>query len=301
MRELLINLFKILNDLFKSKEQTVSVAINLPSPLQTISVPAVLDNPSHPVGEEKKHHSIPDRQSNLMSGSEFGKSILNLPPNQWRDDAVYQECLKGNLPNWMRNFVPITIKDNKNELTYFVSPDVLCIGNDNDFLRVCVGGKIARKIVDSFDCVIPTKKMCDQIWRAADLKLSPQPMPPTPAMITTKYLIEHNQLIEKQRDGRNFTLITGHKKDIIYHKYLLTDKSRIAIYGWFSQTGKPIQQAQAKAHHVNFQDYSQSARLISRNMKLNGVQIDFYNLLNDKNYAYLISDEGTYDATTIYK
>lgn len=247
--------------------------------------------------------SIGERPNGLLSGSQFGQTILNIPATQQRDDLIYQQCIMGNIPNWMRQFKAITIEDKGNVLTYFVSPDVLCIGNDTDFLRVSLNGYTAQRIVDFFNCMLPTKKLSDQIWKAANLKMMPVGMGGSFNISSTQTLIDHNNIIEKQRAGRNFNIITGHKKDIVYTKHLLIDKTRLAIYGWHYPDGRALQgpTPNSTSHNVEYQDYSSSIRLVSQTALLNQQVMNLYDILNSKEYAYLISDEGYYNASSIYK
>lgn len=253
-------------------------------------------------------YGLPVRPGNGIPGSEFFKSIWNIGPTQQRDNLILQECLNGNMPGWLRNFKPITVEEKGNKLTYFVAPDVLCVGNDVDYVRVCLNGYTAQTVCNSFNCILPTKKIADQIFLNADLKLMPTSMGANFSMITTKTLYDHNSIIEKQRNGRNFTLITGHKKDIVYSKHLLVDRSRLAIYGWFMPhptNGRAVQAIQgptpnATSHDVLYQDYSQSVRLISRTAMLNGQPVDLHKVLLDRDLCYLISDEGPLDVAKMY-
>ena len=221
---------------------------------------------------------------------------------QQRDDAVLLECMKGNVPDWMRTFKPITITDNINSLTYYVSPDVMSIGNNDNWLRVSFCGISARRLADACGCFLPTKLMSDQIHQNADLKLLPVGMGGSPQMNSTQVLIDHNSEIERQRAGINFNIISGIKKDIIVHHELLTYIHNICIYGWFNPiTNIPIQGAQYEAHSNLYEDYSQCIRLINQKAILNGSEINLYDILNNPQYSHLISDDGFYDARQIYK
>jgi hypothetical protein len=247
-------------------------------------------------------HSIPARPAAALTGTQFAAMIISALANQHRDNSILAQCLSGNIPNWMREFKPITVTDNVgNSLTYFVSPDVLCVGTDDDFLRVSLNGYTARKVADAFDCMLPTKRMSDQIWQNANLRMMPTGMGASFQMTSVKTLMNHNAVIEKQRAGRNFNIIAGHKKDIIIHSKLLTYTNNICIYGWHYPDGKPLQGTQYMAHDVFYQDYSHSIRLIAKQAVLNGQRIELTELLNNRQYCHLISDEGAYNATTIYK
>jgi len=151
-----------------------------------------------------------------------------------------------------------------------------------------------------FSCILPTRRMSNQIWAAADLKLQPVGMGASSEMTSTKVLIEHNTIIENQRAGANFRLLTGHKKDIVICQHLLQDHTRLAIYGWHQLNGTPIQQLNSTSHYIGYQDYSSSIRLILQTAILNGNQVNLYDILNSQ-YSYLISDEGAFNATTAYR
>lgn len=245
--------------------------------------------------------TMPSRTDELVSGSQFMQSILQVGGTT-RDALTYDQCLQGNLPYWMRNFKAITFQDAKNTLTYYAAPDYLCIGNDEDFVRVAMGGSEAKRVCDLFGCMMPTKKMVDQIWKAADLKLMPKTMGASYYMSSTQTVWDHHNNIEKQRAGKNFELIAGIKKDTVLAKHLLTDHSRIAIYGWQYLDGTAIQgpMPNSTSHSVDYCDYSQGVRLVSQRAILNGNSVNMFDVLNNSQTAYMISEEGAYNAKSIY-
>lgn len=253
-----------------------------------------------PVLKKKSMIPVHDRSSDSLNGSEFGKKISRLPADQNRDDEFVREISAGNVPDFMRNFSTVTVLDRGNMLQYYVSGDYVSVGSNDDYLRACVNGKTAKKIANLFDCMLPTKRISDDIWRMADLRLIPHPMGSSKNMISTETLINHNVEIEKQINGRAFGIIAGIKKDIVICKNLLKDRSKIAIYGWHSLSGIAIQGQNSTSHDVWYQDYSQAVRLVSRSAFLNNQPIDLVELLKDPKYAYLISEEGAYDSSSIY-
>jgi hypothetical protein len=286
-----IKFIKFLKELYAEHKQSAHVAY---TPIEGIVFPNTYKQVS-------LFATIPARPNGSLSGSQFGQSILNILATQQRDDLIVAQCLAGNLPSTMRQFTEITVNAKGNTLTYFVSPDVLCVGDDVDFLRVSLNGYSARQIVDAFGCMLPTRKMADQIWKHADLKMSPTGMGASTHMTNTQTLIDHQRVIERQRKGRPFNLIAGHKKDIIFHSQLLIHKNNICIYGFHQLNGQPIQGAQYLAHDIWYQDYSHSIRLVSRGALLNGKNVDLLELLNSQ-YSYLINDEPlAYNANFIYK
>jgi hypothetical protein len=233
-------------------------------------------------------------------GSTFCQGMITIGATQQREDLIYNEIASGNYPQWLQNIVSINITDGTNSIQYYVMPDVLCVGTYTDFVRIPLCGYTYRKIADLFGAILPTRKMANQIWNAADMKLNPQPIPPDANMESTQRFIDHNTLIEQQRSGQNFSLITGHKKDTVICKHLLQDSSRVAIYGWFYTNGTAIQGLNPTSHDKFYHDYSHSGRLIAQNCIVNGATQNIYNVLADPVLCNLISDEGNYDATTIY-
>jgi len=91
--------------------------------------------------------------------------------------------------------------------------------------------------------VLPTRRLVDSIYEAADLKLVPQPLPASEEMRSTAYLVRHDTLIAEQRpcELRQRTRSTaGHKKDLVLSDRLLSMPGRVAIYGWHRAARHPI-------------------------------------------------------------
>lgn len=244
--------------------------------------------------------NLPDRNPSALNGTDFGSSIISTTANPARDSSFMDEIMAGNVPSAVRTFTPITIESAGNTLQYLVSSDVLSIGSDNDYLRITLAAKNANKVCDSLDCMLPTKKISDDIWKMADLRLVPHPMGASPNMINTQTLVAHNQVITAQIGSYSFQLISGIKKDIVICKHLLSDRSRLCIYGWHQLNGIAIQGQNSTSHGAEYEDYSQGIRLVSRKATLNDQSVDLYNVLNNPATAYLISEEGAYDASSIY-
>lgn len=147
------------------------------------------------------------------------------------------------------NFVPIEY----NGKQLLVSSDYYMY----DGIRLPMTYTQALTVAQRYNAELPTADIVDAIWKQADLKLSPKPMKPGPEMTSKAYYVRHNQMIEEQIAGRNFTLIAGHKKDIIRQQR----PGRVTIYGWHRLNGKPIQPV-SSVHGENYYDYSHGVRLI---------------------------------------
>lgn len=101
---------------------------------------------------------------------------------QARDSFVLKEILAANVPGFLKKFVPVNVSHIDSltgktiKATYYVSPDYLSIGNDKDWVRINITPKAAQQIADSVHCFLPTRKMVDDIYKAAVVKLELVPM-----------------------------------------------------------------------------------------------------------------------------
>ncbi|MEN6588948.1 MAG: hypothetical protein ABFC30_04725 [Proteiniphilum sp.] len=237
--------------------------------------------------------NLPNRPPGAVNGSEFYAKSLDLNLEE-REEQIVKEITSGNFPDFMRNWVRINCsigtKDGKNIAAfYYVMPDYLMIGSDDDFFRVPMTPQSAQKIADIFGCFLTTSKICDDIFDAAVVKLEPFPLTQNRDSFTTFYL--HNQIIEKQRKGEK-GLIAGIKKDVIISSAVRQDRlpNRVAIYGWHQPDGNPIQPVYAG--HVDwYVDYSHGIRLVHRIIYVNNQPTDYKDVLRNPDLKQLLSNE----------
>jgi len=242
--------------------------------------------------------AMPRRTGNALGARTVMASLDGLDGVK-RDQFVTREILGGNVPGFLRNLVPVSIAGHTSNgtpvtITLCVTPDYLALGSDRDFVRVPLGLRAATRIGDAFNMLLPTPRMVDMIYRAANLRLSPQPMTPGPQMTSTAYLLRHNQTIRAQRQQTGAALgnlIAGHKKDVVLTTRLASNRGRVAIYGWHRRNGRPIQPL-STVHGAGYADYSHGVRLVSRTAYLDGDAVDLRDLMTDPRYAGLLSDEG---------
>lgn len=243
---------------------------------------------------------LPPRDANAPDGYAFIKSIgaLDLKP---RDQAVAAAFLAGNAPNFLRHFCPVAVPNGAvggtNNATFFVTPDYLAVGSDENYFLAPVSPATAQRIADQLHCLLPTRKMVDAIYAAADVKLAPSPIPPSAAMTSVAVFAQHNETIRAQRWALTRTqplgaLVAGHKKDVVISARLAGVANRVAIYGWHQTNGLPIQPLYL-GHVSSWVDYSQCARLVSQTMLVNGREKSVADVLADPRLCGLISDEGT--------
>src|ERR1700710_1415075 len=136
----------------------------------------------------------------LPGGRAFAQSIsdTSLSLDQ-REKVVFRMIKKGDLPRFLHEWSPITdsavIKGQTVHILYYVAPDYLSIGNDTDFLYMPMTPMLAQRVAGKLHCSLPPRKMVDNIYRQAVIKLTPQPTPPSPAMITVPVFRAHTDSI----------------------------------------------------------------------------------------------------------
>ena len=137
---------------------------------------------------------------------------------------------------------------------------------------------------------MPTRKIVDEVYRSAAIKLEPKPL--TEARESAATFLKHNAHHREQRTGRKLgELVAGIKKDVVVTNRLDEKPNRVAIYGWHKLDGKPIQPLTTV--HVNwYVDYSHGVRLMKRTVIVDGKPRDIRHILHDPNLCGLLSDEG---------
>jgi hypothetical protein len=240
----------------------------------------------------RQANNIPPRPSNAPGGKAFAESIADLPAKA-RENAIVAEVTRGNIPDFLRRFV--TVRVDNGGATFDVMPDYLAIGSDADFVRMPMTPQSATIIADAFGCALPTRKMVDDIFREALIKLEPRPM--TKDRETVETFLAHNDIIESQRQGKPLgELVAGHKKDVVVSNRLKEKSGKVAIYGWHKPDGKPIQPLYVG--HVDwYVDYSHGIRLVKKTVTIDGKPRDIGEVLRDPELSKLLSDEGPIDVT----
>lgn len=238
---------------------------------------------------------LPGRAPNARSGSTFTCDIEQLPLPD-REQAIEKEILSGNVPDFLRRLSTVTVSKLTNVARFYVTPDYLAVGGNDDYVRLPLTPSTAQSIADRLGCTLPTPKMVDAIYAAAEVKLAPSPITPSPAMTTVPLFVQHNDTVRAQRSVHlNLhppgTLVAGHKKDVVLTTRLSGTTNKVAIYGWHQTNGTPIQPLYL-GHTATWVDYSHGIRLIQQSMLLNGETTTVDRVLSDPKLAHLLSDEG---------
>jgi hypothetical protein len=234
---------------------------------------------------------LPPRRPSAEKGTAFARSIAALPLDE-REARILAAVRAGNVPPFLRKFAPVSVSTGPLEASYFVAPDYLAIGSDDDYFLTPLTPRTAQSIADLLDCVLPTPKMVDDIYANATLKLTPAPIPPSPAMTTVDVFLRHNEMVRAGRANWPLgELVAGHKKDVVISDRVFTKPGRVAIYGWHKPDGKPIQPLYA-GHADSWVDYSHGIRLVRRRMTVDGKETTVEAVLADPERASLLSNDG---------
>ncbi|HQS05711.1 MAG TPA: hypothetical protein PLT16_08750, partial [Daejeonella sp.] len=183
-------------------------------------------------------------------------------------------------------------------IRYYGLPDFLAIGSDSDYFYCPMRPQLAQKIADLLGCSLPTRKISDRIYHTAKVKMMPQPIPPSKAMITVPVFERHTRMVQQQREQsiRQYSLgslVDGNKKDVVISNKIFNDRKqlRVVIYGWHKPDGKAIQPLH-NGHTTDHVDYSHGIRLIQNKLWINGKKSTLRAVLGSETLHPLLSDEG---------
>lgn len=239
---------------------------------------------------------IPPRPEKAPEGQAIFESVAHASRDA-REQVLVQAVLEGNIPDVLRTWSPVestwTDAAGKPHVAkYEVLPDYLAVGSNEDFVRIPISPQSAQTIADAFGAMLPTRKMVEDITKAAKVRLEPKPL--TEDRDSVAAFLKHNAIVEQQRAGQS-GLIAGIKKDVVLTNRLNEKVNRVAIYGWHSLDGKPIQPLTIV--HVNwYVDYSHGIRLVKRAMTVDDKPRDLKFLLHDAKLSPLVTDEGPLEA-----
>lgn len=243
--------------------------------------------------------NVPARPSGAMTGSQFTVAILPLSLTA-RENLIYNEFISGNVPNFYRNLSAVTstalISGTVQSVTYYVTPDYVAIGSDANYFLCPMSPMVATKIVDSIGCTLPTRKMVNDIYAQAALKLPPLTIPASGTMTTVQAFAQHNNMVGSQRSGSVTayplgTLVGGDKKDIVISNLIYSTANRVIIYGWHTSIGNPIQ-PMTNVHADTYMDYSHGMRFVQNAVIYNGSATTVKAILQSSTLNTLLSDEG---------
>jgi len=219
-----------------------------------------------------------------------------------REKIILDNLLDGNIPGWVWNWRPVRVSavvDGKSRtLEYYVTPDYVPIGTEDDWFHVPMWPGTAQKLADERNAVLPTSRMVDEIYANASARLVPSAIAGQKS--STSEWGQHEITVQRQMATlgvRPGTFLAGHKKDVVVGPSL--DGSRVAIYGWHDESGQltsgkinaPIQ-PYSTIHDSRYSDYAHGTRLVQRYAVLDGEPVDIVTIMKDPKLSVLVSSQG---------
>lgn len=265
----------------------------------TAEAPSPPASPKLPAGARLA--SFPPRPADAEGGRAFLEKTAPMTATQ-REEAIYDEILRGNVPGHLRAMMPVKlVAAGKGHrivtATAWVLPDYLAVGSDDDYVRVPINVFTATRLAETLGFALPTQKLVNAVYTQATVHLKPRPLPAGPEMTTSEYFQWHNDVIEDQlkeidvNAGLFGELIAGHKKDVVMSNRLSRHPGRIAIYGWHKLDATPIQPL-SLVHDAGYADYSHGVRFVDPVLRVNGQDMAIGEVLGDPELAALLSSEG---------
>jgi hypothetical protein len=243
--------------------------------------------------ERDPQPAIPPRAASAVGGAAFIASLRD-QAREGREAAVLRELRAGNVPSFLRHLVSVSVKSKwdgaEHTAIYDVMPDYLAIGSDADFVRMPMNPHTAQAFCDAAGMALPTRKMSNDIWAQATVRLNPQPL--TKDRESPATFLQSQRLIEQQATGTERGAIwAGIKKDVVISNRLQERPNRVAIFGWHYPSGAPIQPLTV-VHVAWYVDYSHGVRPVRRTVRVDGREMDYADVLRNPKLSALLSDEG---------
>jgi hypothetical protein len=159
-------------------------------------------------------------------------------------------------------------------------------------------GGTAQLIANESRCVLPTRRLVDEIYAHAEEKLTASPMPfrseQPQFWAMPEAFLEHDRRIKDKRGHvRLDVLVAGHKKDLVVSAKMEESIDQLILYGWQIDNSRVLQPL-SSLHPDQHTDYSIGVRLISDRMLLDGKSVMWKDVLKDPATAELLSDEGAF-------
>lgn len=236
-----------------------------------------------------------------MKGIDF---VLGLPrhgDSQERDDRIVKAVRDGLHAPLV--YKPVTVKHRGLEARIWVMADALMVGEPGDYVRISMNADTAQRIAWEFGDYLPTTKICDAVWDAAEVKIAPETQGPPrysySDMDHPDRMMDYHKAVDRKIAEKNgFGKLIGN----IGKHWVLTNKnttSRAANYGWYVQSGgsvsasgKRMIQTLGTAHNGRHADYSQVLRLVKNEVEIDGKLYSFADVALDPELCGLVSSEG---------
>lgn len=273
-----------------------------------------------------------------MTGSEFLKQVWDVRIPMLSKLGL-NEMLKGNMPSFLDDRIAChteaVIDGGYYRLTYYVKPNYLAIGTDEDYvlwplsiidLQNFCNAQMVTSVSDPNDQTpkwfIATKKLVLNNWYASACKIPPQALGASADMTWPVKIQQEQKQINEQmlKKGCKLTAFCRAKKAYISAPKMANDGSTggpktegiLHFTGWYgfekiipdervvgSFNGMPVYGVQAGDetgnHEASYADYSHGCDVIYYDCDVNGMQFTFDELCTHPKLHVLVSDEGMFN------
>ncbi len=252
--------------------------------------------------EELQILGLPPVPESKLGASELMEALAEKNEIE-REEWFLSLLMAGHFPDSLRKLQAVHVQARGHRVSFWVMPDYIAIGSDDDSLLVPLNWINSRKLAQAWGFYMPTPRMVDAIYQQAQRVIWPKTYPPGPDMSSLDTIRAHNDWILSQRYlyADQDVLTAGHKKDIVVSRRLYNQPERIAIYGWQNiRDGEPIQPL-SLWHGERYADYSHGVRLVAPWVLVDGELMSLAQALNDPQFASALSHEGTLDINRVMR
>lgn len=229
---------------------------------------------------------FPPRPADAPGGTEIARDLRSLE-FQAREERVYTEVARGNVPSWLRRLEPVEITvamdGRRRHVTFWATPDYLSIGSDDDYFYIPLSPGTAQRIAERVGGSLPAPRMIDAIWMSARNRLVPIRIQPGEHMWSVRHFERHNRIIQAQRRQHHVppgAFVAGHKLDIVLPADPDAGPEHVALYGWHRSDGTPIQPLYRIAIDSP-PHFSMGVRLVHREILIDGAEADLAGILRN--------------------
>jgi hypothetical protein len=228
---------------------------------------------------------------------------LGAVPERLRHEWVHEALVAGYMPNFLRQLTQVRSRHAGHELSFWVMPDYLAVGDNDSFLHVPMNGQDALSLAQHWNMYLPTRKMVDLIYRQAGVLLPSVPLNMNEIQDPMRLWLDHEERLDldlQRYAVRSLLLQAGHKKDLVMSPMLLERRDRAAIYGWQGTDGRLLQNL-APSIRKDYADYSMGLRLVAPYCLVDEQWMSLADVLKNPELAPLLSDEGAWDVNQLLK
>ncbi|HYX37539.1 MAG TPA: hypothetical protein VE954_30930 [Oligoflexus sp.] len=234
--------------------------------------------------------------------SQFIKQLAAIDEAR-RQEWIHEALQAGYVPSFLRQLKRVHSRHAGHELSFWVLPDYLSVGDNDSYLHVPMNGRDALSLAVGWNMYLPTKKMVDLIYKQAGVLLPSVPLDINHIKDPLKLWLEHEDRMDQDLQKyaiRSGWLQAGHMKDVVMSPRLLGRPERGAIYGWQGTDGQLLQNL-ATSIKADYADYSMGVRLVAPYCLVDGQWMPLADVLRNPELAPLLSDEGAWDVDQLLK